>query len=197
MLGEEGVVQELLEPAEIDHAIHKFQSGDAFAGKVLSEHIDRIVMRRLRRLNATEAEREEIAQETKLMVIQRLGEFDQDVGPFDGWVAGFAHNCWRAHIRSVIRLRRATVAMESISQAHYEIDEEVDQRENLQTAMDSLELIDRELLHMRYGLGMTSDEIAQNSDMNAPQIRKRISRAVERLRRHPATQALLASLMVS
>jgi DNA-directed RNA polymerase specialized sigma24 family protein len=44
---------------------------------------------------------------------------------------------------------------------------------------------------MKFEMQMTSEEIAVKCGLNSAQTRKRISRAVERLRRHPAVQSLL------
>ncbi len=181
---------------EAAELIQGFIQGDIDSGTQLGSLINRIAKRRLRRLNASEQECEELAQECAVNVIQRIADYKEDLGNFDSWVSGFAHNTWRAYVRATVRTRNATVPIDSVGELGYEIDSDVNRRENLSTALDSLELIDQELLHMRYGLGMSSDEIAEASDMNPPQVRKRISRAVERLRRHPATQALLMSLGV-
>jgi RNA polymerase sigma factor (sigma-70 family) len=143
---------------------------------------------------SSDFECDELTQDCVLSVFNRLDEFNPALGTFEAWITGFAQNCWRSHIRNLTRQRRQTVSIDDVSEAQYEISHDVNQRENLSVALESLELLDRELLHMRYSLGMTSDEIATASDMNPPQVRKRISRAVERLRRHPATQSLLMSL---
>jgi len=46
-------------------------------------------------------------------------------------------------------------------------------------------------LHMRFTLQLSSEEIAQASDMNAAQVRKRLSRSVDKLRKHPAIREFL------
>lgn len=189
------IVYDAISVVDAPRLVGRYLDGERAAGDQLADYVGRVVKRRLRRLSATEAEVEEIAQECVLSVFQRLSEYDAELGSFEGWVSGFAQNCWRAHIRSMVRSRRSQVPIDDVTEAQYEIGDHVNQRENLASAMETLELVDRELLHMRFSLGMSSDEIADASDMNAPQVRKRISRAVERLRRHPATQALLMGLL--
>lgn len=178
----------------VDKLISEFSLGKVSAGDRLAEIVGRIARRRFRRLTSNEHECEELTQECVLTVFQRLSEYSSSLGSFDGWVYGFAHNTWRSHLRALARQRRSTVPIEDVRTAQYEMSGTLDQRENLAVALETLELVDRELLHMRYTLGMSSDEIAAASDMNPPQVRKRISRAVERLRRHPATQTLLMGL---
>lgn len=179
---------------DAENSIRAYRSGDKQRGEDLVASIRHIVKRRLKRLSATEQECEELVQECTITVLQRVDEYRPDLGSFDGWVSGFAHNSWRSYLRTVSRQRRTTVAIDDVATATYEIAADINQRNNLASAIESLELLDRELLHMRFSMGMSSDEIAAASDMNAPQVRKRISRAVERLRRHPATQALLLSI---
>jgi RNA polymerase sigma-70 factor (ECF subfamily) len=179
-------------PPDAAQLVGKYQRGEGDAGDRLAVYVLSLLKRRLRRLSATEAEVEEVAQECMLSIFQRLDEYDGALGSFEGWVGGFAQNCWRSYVRATTRARKNHVSIDDVSETPYEIGGSVDQRDHLMTAMESLEIIDRELLHMRYSLGMSSEEIAVSSNMNPPQVRKRISRAVERLRRHPATQELLA-----
>lgn len=175
-------------------AIERLKNGDQRAGDELVRQIHRIVRRRLKRLSATDQECDELVQECTIGILQRVSEYRTELGSFEGWASGFAQNTWRSYMRAIARQRRSFVPMEEIGAAHYEISTEINQRENLANALESLDLIDRELLHMKFSMGMSSEEIATASDMNAPQVRKRISRAVERLRRHPATQSLLLSI---
>jgi RNA polymerase sigma factor (sigma-70 family) len=81
--------------------------------------------------------------------------------------------------------------VDELAELEFATEESEATRDLLRTAMASLDGLDRELLQMRYALCMTSEEIAASNNLNAPQVRKRISRAVERLRRHPAIHQLL------
>lgn len=179
----------------VEKLILEYGQGKSNAGDRLAEIVSRIARKRFRRLASSEHECEELTQECVLTVFQRITEYSPELGNFDAWVYGFAHNTWRSHLRALARQRRSTVPIDDVRAVQYEIGGALNQRENLAVALESLEIVDRELLHMRYSLGMSSEEIAAASDMNPPQVRKRISRAVERLRRHPATQALLMSLI--
>jgi RNA polymerase sigma factor (sigma-70 family) len=60
-------------------------------------------------------------------------------------------------------------------------------------ALNKLAKKDRNLLSMKFGMGLSSDEIAEQVKMSPTQVRKRISRAIERLRRQPAIQDILSS----
>ena len=50
-------------------------------------------------------------------------------------------------------------------------------------ALDRLAGDDRQILAMRYVLGLTSEEIGRSIGMSAPGVRSRLSRAIARLRK--------------
>lgn len=166
--------------------IQAYLEGDEQAGEQLAANVRNILFRRFRRLAAVNSVIDELVQDCMLQVFARLPEYSVQKGLFESWVGGFAVNSLRAHRRREARARTSALPVEEMTELSYDMTRQEDDRELLTAALDSLELLDRELLHMRYSLGMSSEEIAVNSDLNAPQVRKRISRAVERLRRHPA-----------
>lgn len=186
------LIKETLNPAQdCLGLIREYLEGDAQAGESLAEQVRAILYRRFRRLAASSAVIDELVQDCMLQVFARLSEYTATKGLFESWVGGFAVNCLRAHRRREARSRTANLPVEELHELSYDMSKLEDERELLSTALDTLELIDRELLHMRFSLGMSSDEIAASSDLNAPQVRKRISRAVERLRRHPAVGQII------
>lgn len=188
------VVFDQLPGVDLRPMVARYLDGDSTAGNDLAKWVHQAVRRRLLRRGLSEHECEEIGQECVVSIFSQLAEYDENLGPFEAWVNGFIQNCWRNHIRTLVRTKNQVVPIESAKESYYEAFSEIESRDNLNQAMETLDLIDRELIHLRFGLGMSSDEIALSSSMNAPQVRKRISRAVERLRRHPATQSLLARI---
>jgi DNA-directed RNA polymerase specialized sigma24 family protein len=64
----------------------------------------------------------------------------------------------------------------------------------VEEAIGLLNPIDQELLQMRFGFGYSFDEIAEMADMTSVNARKRVSRAVESLRRHPGLRRELGFL---
>lgn len=52
-------------------------------------------------------------------------------------------------------------------------------------------MIDRELVTMRFSLEMSFDDIAKAANITPVNARKRVSRAVERLRRDPVVREAL------
>ncbi len=62
----------------------------------------------------------------------------------------------------------------------------------LQEAMQTLSDKERQMFELRYGLGMSYREIALQMGLNEEVVRKRISRALARLRTHPIIQSIIA-----
>jgi len=61
----------------------------------------------------------------------------------------------------------------------------------LQEAMQTLSDSDRQMLELRYGVGLSYREIAQQMGMNEEAVRKRITRALSRLKAHPIIQSII------
>lgn len=161
------------------------------------EGIDRFVQelyslfdRRLARYGVPPEERQDLAQDCVLLIVNRLQEFDPSKGEIEAWANGFAKILVRRWHQQKTTQRLREVGAEETAEMPvtfpFRIEADV-----LTQALRNLGLIDRELLHMRFVLQMTSEEIAANTDMNAAQVRKRISRAVERLRTDPGIRNYL------
>lgn len=179
------------EEVEYVGLIADYQLGNLQAGEELQSSIRSVLTRRIKRCDVTAQEAEELVQESILQVFARLHEYSEEKGTFEAWLSGFAMNAVRAHRRRSARMRTRSVTVDDSFELSYEINVNDSDQELLGEAINSLDVLDRELLHMRFSLGMSSDEIAARSDLNAPQVRKRISRAVERLRRHPSVRQVL------
>lgn len=61
----------------------------------------------------------------------------------------------------------------------------------LQEAMQTLSEADRQMFELRYGVGLSYREIAQQMGLNEEAVRKRITRALSRLKAHPIIQSII------
>ena len=61
----------------------------------------------------------------------------------------------------------------------------------LQEAMQTLSEIDRQMFEWRYGAGLSYREIAQRTGLNQEAVRKRVTRALSRLKAHPIVQSTI------
>ncbi len=170
--------------------ISGYRSGNARAGENLARRILEATHQKIRRYGIAQQDAEDLAQACAIEVLRHIEEFDIARGNLDSWVSGFALNSVRMHRRTAFRAP-SDLTLDLVPQLKLESAYETTEHESLAEALRSLDLVDRELLHMKFGLEMSSSEIASASYLNPVQARKRISRAVERLRRHPSIQAVL------
>lgn len=169
--------------------INGYRAGNSRAAESLARRVIEATQRKIRRYGLSQQDSEDLAQACTIEVLRHIEDFDTARGNLDSWVAGFAFNSVRVHRRTAFR-RPGDLPLDLLPNLTFD-SQETTEHDALAEALKSLDMIDRELLHMKFGLEMSSQEIADSCDLNAAQARKRISRAVERLRRHPAVHAAL------
>lgn len=171
--------------------VKKVASGDEVAKNLLAFEIRDAITLKLSRLGLPQIDVEDLAQDCTIEILRRIETFDLSRGSLDAWMSGFAKNAFRMWARSSA-VRKAQYQADLSDEPAYEIAEMAEPRAALASALESVAMVDRELLFMRFSLGLSSEEIARNTTMNPAQVRKRISRAVEKLRNHPSIQRLVA-----
>ena len=166
------------------------QTGDRTAVDRLATDILEYVMKRVRTFGVHPNDAADVAQACTLEVLRHLEDFDPARGRFDGWMTGFALNSARAYNRGSRRMR-SEVALEDVAEPSTEELGASASRSGLAAALEKLGKEDQLLLGYKFGLGMTSEEVGTRLGMSATQVRKRVSRALERLRQQPAIRELL------
>jgi RNA polymerase sigma-70 factor (ECF subfamily) len=166
------------------------RQGDRTAVDRLANDVLEYVKKRVRAFGVPYDDAADVAQACTIEVLRHLDDFDPGRGRFDGWMSGFALNSARAYGRGTRKLK-TEVALEDIAEPISEEGAFSTRRDGLEAALEKISLGDRRLLGMKFGLGLTSDEVAQRVGMSSTQVRKRISRALERLRKQPAIRELL------
>lgn len=166
------------------------KQGDRTAVDRLATDILEYVKKRVRAFGVHPNDAADVAQACTLEVLRHLSDFDPARGRFDGWMTGFVLNSARAHNRGARKLR-AEVALEDVAEPSTEDEGVSTQRSGLGAALDKLSNEDQHLLGYKFGLGLTSEEVGTRIGMSATQVRKRVSRALERLRQQPAIRELL------
>ncbi|MBS1719634.1 MAG: sigma-70 family RNA polymerase sigma factor [Armatimonadetes bacterium] len=166
------------------------RDADGLAREELANRARRLLYGRFRQAGLNIVEAEDLAQECLVELLERMDRFDEDKGSFDSWLGGFARNGLRAFFRRDASKRRLEWPLEQA------VDTE-DQRETefahnaIEHVLDDLGMIDRELVTMRFALEMSFDDIAKAANLTPVNARKRVSRAVERLRRDPVVREAL------
>lgn len=182
-----------LESAEINpHGwIKGYVSGDEVATEKLANHVVATLQRKIRRLGVSPQDVEDLSQACAMEVLRRMKEYDPSRGQLESWIGGFALNAVRMHRRAMAGRKLKDLPIEEMPNLGYEVAAATTRKDLLLRALETIDIVDRELLHLRFALNLSSAEIAVVSNMNAAQARKRISRAVEKLRQHGAVQQLL------
>lgn len=131
---------------------------------------------------------DEAVQETLARAVVALGRGQlADPAKLPAFIAGIARHV----IADALRARRRVISLENVSSAdHPSRDGDAlgalvaaTERSRVRTALAALPQDDRELLRLCYFEGLTPGEIAGRLGEPAERVRKRKSRALERLRR--------------
>ncbi len=176
--------------ASFGNLLEKTISGDELAREALAIEIRDAVRLKLKVLGLPQVDIDDLAQDCTIEIMRRIDVFDSNRGSLEAWMSGFAKNAFRMWARANA-IRKTEYQAELSDEPGYEIFQSSEPRAALATALETIQIVDRELLYMRFTLGLSSDEIAKNTQMNSAQIRKRISRAVEKLRTHPSVAKLV------
>ena len=164
-------------PAHTDHV------GDPHGLEALRPGLRLLALRSLGSVDAAE----EVAQETLARAVVSITKgHPNDPAKIPAFVAGIARHV----IVDALRLRQRAVSLEDVppgsqsSRAADALDALVESgdRSLVQTALASLPAGDRDLLRLCYYEGLAPSEIAARTGEPADRIRKRKSRALERLR---------------
>jgi RNA polymerase sigma factor (sigma-70 family) len=148
-----------------------------------------VVHRKVARFGLTAEDEADVAQTCVLAVFNHLADFNGELGTFDAWIGGFAANALKMYRRAIYRRHSQEISVQEVPEVL--VPEPEGPRVAISQAFDQLSTADRDILKLKFEMQMTSEEIAVKCGLNSAQTRKRISRAVERLRRHPAVQSLL------
>jgi len=162
----------------------QFANGDRSVGDQLGDHVRAVLRRRFLSIGLAAQDAEDLVQECVTLVFNGIHDFDSDKGSLDAWLAGYARNVARSWWRGAYSRRQAESTLDSVPECAQPDIPYLDGSGSLESALGELHPIDQELLHMRFGFGYSFDEIAQMADLTPVNARKRVSRAVESLRRN-------------
>jgi RNA polymerase sigma-70 factor (ECF subfamily) len=157
--------------------------GAAFAALV-APHLPRM-LELARIVSGTSSEAEDIVQESLTRVLRSLGRFDAD-RPFAPWFAAIVANQARNWRRSAGRQRRVVSRVAGLAAVGGDDVEEQaiahGEGSALLAIIRELDINDREVLAMRYLLGMSEAEAAVGLGCTIGTVKSRTSRALARLR---------------
>ena len=169
----------------------QFLEGDRTVGDKLGAHITQTLRRRFHSMGMSQQDTEDLVQECAALVFDGISGFDQSKGSIDAWLSGYARNVARSWWRGAYSKRKLEATLDTVSEIADKSDFNLSGSGALESALGALHPVDQELLQMRFGFGYSFDEIAVMSDLTPVNARKRVSRAVEVLRRHPELRSEL------
>lgn len=173
-------------PAIGDNDLVRAALEDAQYFRLLYErYADRIYWYALPRTrSATVAD--DVVSETFLTALERLEQFDPERGSFAGWIFAIA----RHKVVDQQRYHRRLWRFVSRYGAHSGIDTEQtaldrvmreDENQAVLQAFQKLSRADQEVIGLRYSAGLSSQEISDVLGISDPAVRKRLSRATQRI----------------
>lgn len=174
-------------PLDEDDLIRRAKRGDTHAYEELVHAFEGIAFRTAYVLSGNAADAEEAAQDGFVKAWRALGRF-REGAPFRPWllriVANEARNRRRsAGRRAHLALRAAT---EQVSGDAAPSPESAllsaETRERLLAAVEALPDDQREMVSLRYFVGLSEREVAESLDLPVGTVKSRTSRALERLR---------------
>lgn len=155
------------------------------------QHARRVLTTRFRQAGLRPGEAEDLTQECLVELITHIDRFDSEKGTVDSWISGFARNAVKSWWRREVTRRNSELSYKQVPESGLAMTESMMEISALKYGLSELCVVDRELLYMRFGLGMSFEDIAKNADISCVNARKRVSRAVEKLRRDPAIREAL------
>ncbi|HEY7968831.1 MAG TPA: RNA polymerase sigma factor [Candidatus Limnocylindrales bacterium] len=159
-------------------------AGDRVAfGRIVAEHHDDLV--RIAYLVGGDADLAHDATQAAWAIAWRKLASLREPEHLRAWLSTIAANEARQPLRrrDRTRVREIDIALVAGGPIASTTGAGRDETIDLMRALDRLAGDDRQILAMRYVLGLTSDEIGRSIGMSAPGVRSRLSRAIARLRK--------------
>lgn len=119
--------------------------------------------------------------------LERLDQYDPERGEMRAWMFGIARNAFRSHLRSLKR-RPAQVSLDKLPEIHVQarpVEQSYQVKEDFRQVLDRLPALterDQDLIALRYGAGLTNQEIARITGMTDNHVAVRLRRALRKLR---------------
>ena len=169
----------------------QFANGDRSVGDQLAGHVRNILRRRFLALGMSVQDTEDLVQDCVTLVFDAIKEFDATKGSLDAWLSGYARNVARSYWRGAYSRNQSEHPLDLAPDPLDPMSSDLAGSGALEVALNDLSSVDQELLIMRFNFGYSFDEIAEMADLTPVNARKRVSRAVEVLRKNPLLRAEL------
>ena len=136
---------------------------------------------------------DDLAQDVMLSLLRQLPNFEVERGSMENWITGFAKLAAKGWVRQKVRRQQREVPLELAPGVPAEADKDHSVTGAIHGALSKLADGDREMVTMRFTQGLSSKQIAEKMGVSDMAVRKRLSRAIERVRRDNGLREALYS----
>ena len=162
-------------------------AGERHAFKAIVQHFQSSLFAYLGRMGCTQAQAEELAQETFLRAWQHLAEYDAKQAAFSTWLFTIAHRLALNELGKLANRRETPLvdeALELIAANTVTPAEQLQtqqQQQQLKRALLRLNLADRSAIALAYVQGLDLETIAQIEGCSEAALKVRLHRAKQQL----------------
>ena len=135
---------------------------------------------------------EDLAQDILVNVFQQIHNFNPELGAMESWISGFARMSARAWRRQKLKQSRVEVSLEMMLFVRQHEQPDHGLADVIERSVGKLAPVDRVLMRLRFIQGYTSAQIAKITGLSNVNVRKRLSRAMERMRHDESIREALA-----
>jgi RNA polymerase sigma-70 factor (ECF subfamily) len=173
---------------DIPATIKRINAGDRHAFASLVRHFQRPLFGFLGRMGCSQAQAEELAQETFLRAWKNLASYKPETAEFSTWLFTIARNLTLHEFERAANRHEFTVEDDLPEQAcerhqPYDALASVQEKQRLQQALHKLPLSDRSVLALAYIHELELAAVARIEACSIGAIKTRLHRAREKLRR--------------
>lgn len=173
---------------DIQNSLQQIRQGNRQAYAPIVEHFQRPLFAYLGRMGLTQAQAEELAQETFLRAWQALAQYDPQQAAFSTWLFTIAHRLALNELnRAAHQYEQAFDEITAANVPHQAVLplaqlETQEQHQRLQHALKRLPLAERSAVALTYSKGLDLKTVAQLEGCSEATLKMRLHRAREQLR---------------
>lgn len=174
---------------DIQNILQQIRQGNRQAYAQIVEHFQRPLFAYLGRMGLTQAQAEELAQETFLRAWQALAQYDPQQAVFSTWLFTIAHRLALNELHRAAHQHEQTYDTETLETTIPHHDalplaqlETQEQQQRLQHALKRLSLAERSAVALMYSKGLDLKTVAQLEGCSEATLKMRLHRAREQLR---------------
>lgn len=135
---------------------------------------------------------EDLAQDILLNVFQQFDNYRPELGALESWISGFARMSARAWRRQKMRQAKTEVSLDMMLAVRQQEQPDHGMADVIERTVAKLPPVDRVLVNLRFVQGYTSAQISKITGLSDANVRKRLSRAMERIRHDEALRETMA-----